>query len=316
MELAAAIAAARAGERPMFPNHAESARPCFREDVRAVGAHEPGFPAGLLRLESCPPALFLRGGAPQLPSPKECVAVIGSRRASAGGLRLAGDLASGLAREGLCVVSGLALGIDAAAHRGALDGGGRTVAVLASSVDQPTPLRNHGLAEAIVGGRGWLVSERPPGAPVRAWEFPRRNRMVAGLVSLVVVVEAGLRSGTLSTVEHALGLGVEVAAVPGPAGNPRCSGSNALLRSGAQWVESVDDVLASLGRRAAAGNRSEPSDPEERALLLGLSERSASTGRWIEESALPPAVARRALSRLLSRGLLRRLPGGRIGRVL
>jgi DNA processing protein len=314
MELDAAIAAARAAEGPRSLSLLDPSR--FTTPVLALGLADPAYPTGLRRLGSRPPALFVRGPACGFPDHSRCVAVIGSRRASPEGLRLASDLGACLVREGICVVSGLALGIDAAAHQGALDGGGDTVAVLASSVDEPSPRRNYGLAERILRQGGWLVSERPPGAPVQAWEFPRRNRLVAGLVSLVVVVEAGLRSGTLSTVEHALGLGIDVAAVPGPATRPACRGSNALLRRGAQWVESVDDVLACLGRQATAERRGGPRDAEERAVLDGLPDRLGSPGRWLAGSALPPPVARRALARLVSRGVLRRLPGGRIGRVL
>jgi DNA processing protein len=314
MELDAAIAAARAAERTHSLSPVD--RPHFSGAVQALGVQDSAYPSGLLRLGHPPPALFVRGPASALPDRSRCVAVIGSRRASPEGLRSASDLGVGLAREGLCVVSGLALGIDAAAHQGALDGGGDTLAVLASPVDEPSPRRNHGLAERILRQGGWLVSERPPGAGVQPWEFPRRNRLVAAQVSLVVVVEAGLRSGTLSTVEHALGLGIDVAAVPGPATRPACRGSNALLRRGAHWVESVGDVLTCLGRQAAAGRRGGPHDAEERAVLDGLPDRSGSPGRWLAGSALPPAVARRALARLVSRGILRRLPGGRIGRVL
>jgi len=314
MDMDAAIAAARAFERTSHDNSGSVHR--FSVPVHAVGRADPEYPLGLARLDRPPPALFVQGKGAALPPYSRCVAVIGSRRASSEGLRLASDLARGLVGEGLCVVSGLALGIDAAAHQGAIDAGGDTIAVLASPVDEPTPRRNQGLAEGVVRSGGWLISERPPGGEVKPWEFRRRNRLVAASVALVVVVEAGLRSGTMSTVEHALSLGIEVAAVPGPAVRPSCRGSNALLRRGAQWVESIDDVLACLGRGAAAARHGPVYDEDERAVLDGLAECTGSPGRWLEASALPPTVARAALGRLVSRGVLRRLSGGQIRRVL
>lgn len=314
MDMDAAIAAARAFERTS--HEIPTSERCFSAPVHAVGRRHPDYPLGLARLDRPPPALFVRGRAGALPPYSRCVAVVGSRRASAEGLRLASDLARGLAGEGLCVVSGLALGIDAAAHQGAIDGGGDTIAVLASPVDEPTPRRNHGLAEGVLRSGGWLISERPPGAEVKPWEFPRRNRLVAASVSLVIVVEAGLRSGTMSTVEHALALGVDVAAVPGPAGRPNCRGSNALLRRGAQWVESIDDVLCCLGHGVDAVRQGPVCDEDERAVLDGFAERSGSPGRWLAASALPTDAARGALGRLVSRGILRRLPDGLIARVL
>jgi DNA processing protein len=316
MELSSAIAAARAVEQGFSSSTNVSGPPGFRSGVRALAPSELDFPEGLLRLPNCPPALFVRGHSAAIPQPTQCVAIIGSRRASSRSLHLARDLARGLAEEGVCVVSGLALGIDAAAHQGTLQGGGQTLAVLASAVDQPTPHRHVALAERILEQRGWLVSERPPCAAVRAWQFPRRNRLVAALSCLVIVVEAGLRSGTMSTVEHALGLGIEVAAVPGPAGSPACAGSNALLRRGAQWIESVEDALRSIGREATVKRVSAPDDPDEVAVLGGLTAREGSVERWMKESGLPREAAGRALSRLVCRGFLRRLPGGRVGRVL
>jgi len=288
----------------------------FRLPVQGVGWEEAGYPDGLRRLKEPPPVLFVRGEAAELPQPRTTVAIVGSRRASETGLRVAYDLARGLAEQGVAVLSGLALGVDAAAHRGSLDGGGRTLAVLASPVDEPTPVRHSGLAEVILSRGGWLVSERPPGAVVRPHEFPRRNRLIAAMAGLVVVVEAGLRSGTLSTVEHALRLGVEVAAVPGPIDRPNCRGSNALLRRGAQWVESVGDLLEQLGTTAVVQDSGAGLDDDERAILAGLPEGAGAPGNWCAASLLPPQRARSALARLVSKGVLRQLSGGRVARVL
>ena len=241
---------------------------------------------------------------------------------------MARDLAAGLARAGVVVVSGLAMGIDAAAHEGALDAGGGTVAVLASAVDQPTPRCNAGLADEVLASGGWLVSERPPMASVRPSDFPRRNRLVAGLVSALVVVEAGLSSGTWSTVGHALDLGLDVGAVPGPINSPASQGAHELIRRGAQLVSSADDILSMLGRLPGLSDGEAmvsvgphrvlpPQLPaDERALLDGVAGASGGVGQWLEASGLEPGRAQVALTRLLARGVLRRLPGGRIGRVL
>ena len=223
-------------------------------------------------------------------------------------------MARGLAEAGVVVVSGLALGIDAAAHEGALAGGGPTVAVLASSVDRPTPSRNRRLGETIAAGGGWLLSERPFGAAVRGAQFPRRNRLVAALVRAVVVVEAGLPSGTLGTVNVALDLSRDVAAVPGTPGAPASAGANALLKAGAAPVEHAADVLALLGRGASL--RRPPVERDEAALLAALPGAAGAPGQWLAASGLPRARGEAALGRLLARGALRRLAGGRIARVL
>lgn len=285
----------------------------FRHPVRAHAWDSPTYPQPLRHLHRPPAAIFVRGGE-DLPDRASMVAIIGSRNCTDDGRAHAFDLARALARAGAVVVSGLALGIDAAAHEGALAGGGRTLAILASPVDDPTPPRNHGLAERIVAAGSWLASERPPGAAVRPPEFPRRNRLVAAWSRLVIVVEAGLPSGTLGTVEAALALGTDVGAVPGPIHSPASAGVNRLLAAGAHVIASVDDALALLGR--AGPPRIADQDPEAAALLAGIPGGSAPRDRWIEASSLPADRARLALLRLLGRGDLRVLPGGRIGRVL
>ncbi len=287
--------------------------PCL-PGLRAYDWAAAGYPPALRELDQPPPALFVRGLPEPPPIAPRCVAIIGARRCTERGRWLAFDLARGLARAGVVVVSGLALGIDCAAHEGALAGGGPTVAVLASSVDRPTPARNRRLGEEIAAGGGWLLSERPFGAFVRGADFPRRNRLVAALVRAVVVVEAGLPSGTLGTVEASLRLNREVAAMPGPPGAPASAGANALIKAGAALVEDAADVLALLGR----DERPPPTSLErdEAVLFGGLPGVVGGPGDWVAASGLPPGRARSALGRLLARGVLRRLDGGRIGRVL
>jgi DNA processing protein len=172
------------------------------------------------------------------------VAVVGARNASASGRRFARDLAAGLGKAGIVVVSGLARGIDAAAHLGALASG--TVAVLGGGVDVVYPEENRGLHEAMAR-QGAIVAELPPGTEPQARHFPRRNRIISGMALGVVVVEAAARSGSLITARLALEQGRDVFAVPGSPLDPRCRGSNDLLRHGATLTENAEDVLSQLG---------------------------------------------------------------------
>lgn len=233
-------------------------------DVRVVGYGGPGYPGVLRQLHDPPPVLFLRGDASILESP--AVAVVGSRRATVYGRRTAEAVGGALAREGVPVVSGLALGIDAAAHRGALGAGGRAIGVLGSGVDVPHPPTNSALIRR-VGEEHLLVSEFMPGEPPLPHNFPRRNRILAALAEAVVVVEAAAKSGALITVDHATDLGREVLAVPGRVDSRTSQGTNALIRDGAQVVVDpfrVVELLAPdrFGRREAEEDPAGPRDPE------------------------------------------------------
>ncbi|MGD9511990.1 MAG: DNA-processing protein DprA [Geminicoccaceae bacterium] len=219
----------------------------------------PRYPGPLRELPDAPPVLSARGDLELLHGP--AVAVVGARNASAGGCVFARRLAQELASAGMVVVSGLARGIDTAAHEGALAAGGATVAVIATGVDIVYPPENAELMEQ-VAAHGAVVSERPLGAIARAKDFPRRNRVIAGLSLGVVVVEAAPASGSLITARLALDYGREVMAVPGSPLDPRHRGTNQLLREGAHLVESAADVLAVLGpvpeRRPAPPVRAAP----------------------------------------------------------
>lgn len=194
------------------------------------------------------------------------VAVVGTRRASRAGLDFTRQLAFDLVRRGAVIVSGLALGVDAAAHEGALSGDGETVAVLGSGVDRPSPARNARLASRLLE-RGGLVSEYPEGTEAAKWRFPARNRIIAALAEVVVVVEAPERSGALITTDMALDMGRPIMAVPGPPWARSSRGSNALIRAGAALCECADDVLAETPRLAwtnvAAAKHPEPGAPED-----------------------------------------------------
>jgi DNA processing protein len=213
---------------------------------------EPGYPLRLAEIADPPPLLMVRGRAELLAQP--AVAVVGARNASANGRMFAHGLARELAETGLLVVSGLARGIDTAAHEGALAAGAPTLAVIASGVDVAYPSDNAGLMEQIAES-GAIVSERPLGAVPQARHFPRRNRLISGLTLGVVVVEAAPQSGSLITARLAAEQGREVMAVPGSPLDPRHRGTNQLLRDGATLVESAADVLAALGPLGAAPDR-------------------------------------------------------------
>ncbi len=235
---------------------------------------------------------------------------MGSRAASPLGLGFAERLAGELAAAGVVVVSGLARGIDAAAHRGALAASGRTVAVLGSGLDRLYPLENGYLADRI-GETGALVSEFPLGT--RPWKsnFPRRNRVIAGWARAVVVVEAGERSGALSTARAAVDEGRDVMAVPGHPFEPQAEGTNALLRDGAALVRGSADVLAELGIRAPREREATPEDAVLRAMTRGV---PVCVDEIQERSGLALPVVLARLSALELEGAIARLAGGLFAR--
>ena len=199
------------------------------------------YPQILGEIADPPPLLFVRGDVDALACRQ--MAVVGSRNPTPVGENLAREFSRALAETGFAVTSGLALGIDAAAHQGAMDGGGLTLAVAGTGLDQVYPRRHQQLAESIVGRGGALVSEFPTLTPPQGANFPRRNRIISGLSLGVLVVEAALRSGSLITARMALEQGREVFALPGSVNNPLARGCNALIKQGAKLVETVDDIL-------------------------------------------------------------------------
>jgi DNA processing protein len=239
---------ARRGERsntvtPVTRGEAEAELAALRRiGAQLVCWGEPAYPGGLVAIDDAPPILTVLGRAELLGNP--IVAVVGARNASANGRRFSRDLATALGHGGIVVVSGLARGIDAAAHLGALETG--SVAVVAGGVDVVYPEENRGLHEGLAR-EGAIVAELPLGTEPQARHFPRRNRLISGMALGVVVVEAAARSGSLITARFALEQGRDVFAVPGSPLDPRCRGSNDLLRHGAILTESAEDVLTQLG---------------------------------------------------------------------
>jgi DNA processing protein len=210
-----------------------------------VPLDDPRYPAPLRASPDPPLALFVVGDPNLLAWPQ--LAVVGSRSATRGGIANAHEFARELAGRGLAITSGLALGIDAAAHRGALAAGGLTLAVAGTGPDRVYPARHRELAHAICAAGGALVTEFPLGTPARPGHFPRRNRIISALALGTLVVEATLRSGSLITARHALEQGREVFAIPGSIHNPMARGCHALIRDGAKLAESAADVLEELG---------------------------------------------------------------------
>jgi DNA processing protein len=211
---------------------------------------DPAYPPLLRELSDAPPLLFLRGDPRQLMNPQ--LAVVGSRNPSVIGKETAHDFSRTLAAAGLVITSGLATGVDAAAHRGALAGGGQSVAVFGTGLDRVYPASHRELAHTIVERDGLLVSEYPPGTAPLPGNFPRRNRIISGLSLGTLVVEAALRSGSLITAGLAADQGREVFAIPGSIHNPLARGCHQLIRQGAKLVETAQDVLVELAPQLQA----------------------------------------------------------------
>ncbi|MCU1483900.1 MAG: protecting protein DprA [Actinomycetia bacterium] len=227
--------------------------------VRVLVPGAPGWPAPLLDDPEPPAVLFARGDPAVLDRPR--VAVIGTRRCSYAGREVARQLGRELAEAGVCVVSGLALGIDGAAHAGALAGGAAPVGVVATGLDVVYPRRHADLWRA-VGDRGCVLTEYPLGVWPERWRFPARNRIIAGLADVVVVVESHARGGSMHTVESALDRGRTVMAVPGSVRSPASAGTNALLAAGSPPARDATDVLVALGLDGGVWQRAAPAGPE------------------------------------------------------
>jgi DNA processing protein len=275
---------------------------------RIVTLGDADYPPALLTIPDPPTLLYLRGD-PALAG-RAGIAIVGSRNATAAGIRTAESFGQALAEQGLTVTSGLALGIDAAAHRGALSGHGATVAVIGTGIDRIYPARNKELALAIAE-RGAIVSEFPLGTPALAANFPRRNRIIAGLSRGVLVVEAALQSGSLITARLAAEQGREVFAIPGSIHSPVARGCHRLIREGAKLVETAHDILEELHLDGTpAPTLATSRDGTESPLLAALGHDPCSLDDLAERTGLP---ADRLLPELLDLELTGRiapLPGG------
>jgi DNA processing protein len=282
--------------------------------IQAVSFDDPAYPRLLKEIPDAPYVIYRRGAPDWNAVP--LVTVVGSRRCSDYGERAARRLAGDLAAAGIGVVSGLAFGIDAAAHRGALEAGGYTVAVLGDSLDDPSiaPKEHLPLARSILAGRGTLVSEYPPVTPAGKGTFPARNRIMAGMASGTVVVEAGERSGTLITSRLALEFNRDVFAMPGSIFSEASRGPHRLLRAGAKPVGSVGDILEEIRPCSGTAPDKEPLDlsalsPEERSVVSVLSGEPVHIDKIAKLTTLDTSAAGATLAFLEMKGIVRNIGG-------
>ncbi len=289
--------------------------------VEVLAFVDPRYPRPLRWIPDPPPVLYMRGTLEE--EDELAVAVVGTRKPSAYGRLQAQRLSAELARSGFTVVSGTARGIDSLAHAGALEAGGRTLAVLGSGINVIYPPENRRLYEAI-SQHGAVLTELPLDAKPERWNFPRRNRLISGLTLGTLVVEATAHSGSLHTARHALEQGREVFAVPGRIDAPNSRGTNGLIKHGAKLVEEVEDIMAEFPeavRHAVTQRRSQISapppptspapdlDPDEAHVLALLSPEETHIDALIAASQLPPQVVASILVTLELRGCVRQLPG-------
>jgi DNA processing protein len=289
---------------------------CREHGIDILIEADAAYPRALREIHDPPGVLFVRGAIK--PGDALAVGIVGTRHGTQYGLRQAERLAGGLARAGLTIISGLARGIDAAAHRGALAAGGRTIAVLASGVMNIYPPEHDKLAEEVLA-HGALLSESPPRSAPLAGTFPQRNRLISGLSLGVIVVEAAERSGALITARHAMEQGREVFAVPGNVDSRTSRGCHQLIRDGAKLVESADDVLEELGPLVEAAPRDDgqvihhPAElllnELEQQVLSVIGGEATPIDQIVADAGLPVAQVLSTISVLEMRRLIRRLSG-------
>jgi DNA processing protein len=316
--------AARGGRRIRITSESDAERELAA--VEAFGAQlialgEASYPSALRDIESAPPLIAVNGDTACLMRP--AVAIVGSRNASIAGRKFAMQLARGIGEAEFTIASGLARGIDAAAHEAALATG--TVAVFAGGLDRPYPPENVGLAERILASGGAHVSEMPMGWEPRARDFPRRNRIISGLSLAVVVVEAASRSGSLITARRAADQGRLVFAVPGSPLDPRSGGTNALIKDGATLVTSPADIIAEITPMLARETDTHPvvaesearppvdaGETERERIAAALGQAPVAIDEIVRFTSLPPAVVHLVLLELDLAGRIERVAGGRV----
>jgi DNA processing protein len=281
------------------------------EGHHLVALDDARYPPRLLEIADPPPVLYVAGRPELLAEP--AVAIVGSRNATAQGMHDAEAFAHALSAAGLGVVSGLALGIDAAAHRGGLAAGGSSIAVMGTGPDVCYPADNRALAAAL-SRDGCLVSEFPLGTQPRAGNFPRRNRLISGMSKGVLVVEAALGSGSLTTARRALEQDRDVFAIPGSIHSPLSKGCHWLIKEGAKLVESADDILLELGWQPLASAGRAPRRARD-AVLASMAFDPVSLEQLAQRTELPVAELAARLSKLELEGRIASLPGGLFQRI-
>lgn len=279
--------------------------------VQLLTWDSPQYPRYLLELPQPPPVLYVRGEL--LETDRWAVGIVGTRRLTRYGRQVTHNLVSGLVANGVTIVSGLARGIDAVAHKTAVELGGRTIAVLGSGLDHIYPPEHRSLADKITAGYGAIVTEYALGVQPEAKNFPPRNRVISGLSLGVVVVEAGERSGALITTKFALEQDREVFAVPGNINSPASKGCNRLLQQGAKLVSSVDDILEELNlvlaHEQTAVQLALPESAEEAALINYLTRQPVHIDELSRASGLPPALVGSTLTLMELKGLVQQVGG-------
>jgi len=283
--------------------------------MREIGQNHEDYPRALLELVRPPDSIFTIGDESILRlAPNRLVAIVGTRDASPYGVRVTTALANSFTAAGIGVVSGMARGIDSAAHRAVLEGGGKTVAVMGTGADVPYPAGHRSLHTEIAA-KGLVVSECEPGTPAMKGCFPRRNRIIAALARVTIVVEAPYKSGAINTATHALEAGRVVAAVPGPMDSPRSAGANLLLRDGAQVIHSIDDALMLYGLSGGRKAEGPTLGALEAAVWDVLGAGPAQVETLAGSTGLSVRQVLEGVARLELSGMVRQQPGGSIERV-
>lgn len=275
------------------------------------------YPGRLLPLSESPAILFYQGSPAAADRPS--AAMVGSRSASYKGLDAARRIAEHLSRNGIAIVSGLAYGIDAAAHQGCLKGGSPTIAILGCGLDQDYPQENALLRREILSRGGLVLSEYPPGEKPLGWHFPYRNRIISGMGDCLILMEARIRSGSMTSVQHALNQGRDVFVYPGEPGSPKSEGNHQLLREGAIYFTSAEDIMEDMGWLDKNNDVGQNSDhqaesavrnsPAEEQVLHRLKDGEQGFDQLCEALNMPAAMLNATLSLLQIRGLIQALPG-------
>ncbi len=273
--------------------------------IRIISLRDGDYPRLLKEIYNPPYVIYIRGQL--LPEDENSIAIVGSRKGSDYGRRATAEIAEALARAGISVISGLALGLDAEAHIGALRGGGRTIAVLANGLESFYPRSNQHLAEQIIEN-GCIISEQPCGMPPLKQNFPARNRIISGLSQGVLVTEAGANSGTLHTASFALEQNRQLYAIPGPIYNPLAKGPNELLKNGAKAVTSADDILEDFGV-AVEHEMPAPTNDEEKVIFDLLSDQSLHIDEILAHTGWQAGTAGKVLTLMELQGKVRHLGG-------
>jgi DNA processing protein len=283
--------------------------------MREIRSGDEDYPEAFKDLNRPPERIFTIGDESILRmAPNRLVAIVGTRDATPYGVRVAAALAEAFTAAGIGVVSGLARGIDSTAHRAALKAGGKTIAVLGTGVDVPYPA-GHRALHAEIAAKGLVVSENEPGTPAAQGCFPRRNRIIAALARVTIVVEAPYKSGAINTATHALETGRVVAAIPGPIDSPRSAGANLLLRDGAQFIHSIDDALMLYGLSNGRKGEGQTLGAIEAALWDALATGPAPVEHLTGRVGLTVRQVLEGVARLELNGMVRQQVGGAIERV-